>query len=70
MMALNTDAAIDVVARHAIAAIVLQISWEDYPEIGEHDWDRLIEHLDAIAPFPEEELFETALLHLGERAEK
>lgn len=41
-------------AIHVVAAAVLRtglerVEWDDYPDIGEHDWARVVEHADYLA---------------------
>jgi hypothetical protein len=50
------DEAIDTVARHYISHIIRTAmdaeysGWEDYPEIGQHDWTRVVERAEAYVP--------------------
>lgn len=61
--------AIEVVAAFALAYYATEIAdWEDFPEVGEHDWERVVEEMRRLAPFPEEGSFEWAYKILEERA--
>lgn len=68
-----TELAVRDVARHAIAAAVRANppEWEDYPDIGEHDWaevEREIERRLAQLE-PQGEKYGCAYRHLAARAE-
>lgn len=66
---MTTDEAIDIVARHVLACMAAEgVDWEDYPEIGEYDWERVADRIDVIAPFPDAEQSERAYAHLTEPA--
>lgn len=45
---------IDIVARRIAWAIFdyEKALWEDYPDIGEDDWDRVVEAVEKFAPEP------------------
>jgi hypothetical protein len=68
-----TGNALDVIARHYLADIIAMTSWGDawegYPDIGEHDWRRIAEHAEALAPAPEPDEYRQAYAHLAQRAE-
>lgn len=60
--------AIEVVAAFALANYATEIAdWEDFPEVGEHDWERVVEEMRRLAPFPERGSFERAYKILEER---
>ena len=56
--------AVDVVARWA-----LSLSWEDFPEIGEHDWDAIAARAAAIVDCPSVDEYEAAYEFLAARAD-
>lgn len=68
-----TDNAVDVIARHCLSVLALSAkpddAWEDYPDIGEHDWARVILRMASLAPIPEIEEYRQAYDHLRLRAE-
>ena len=75
----HTDPAVDVVARYIVArsyggpaATVIEIDWSDYPEIGEHDWQAVIERADELitALRPSDETYRQAYKTLADRAER
>lgn len=50
-MSMTVQGAVRVVARHVIASAVENQygeMWEMYPDIGEHDWDRVCEEVEVI----------------------
>lgn len=69
-------AAIDTIARYVLAeALDYAIShdgvlWEDYGELGEHDFDKIVVRAGQIADSirPSDEAYEPAYEHLAERA--
>lgn len=64
------EAAITVVARHAIAGLVQNaIEWEFYPEIGEADWRRVDDRMQQLGAFPDRADFDAAYALLASRAE-
>jgi hypothetical protein len=66
---MSVEEAIDVVVQHARAAALEDaLAWEDYPEIGEFDWDEIIGR--ASSPYPEHEKFLEAYKLLAARATK
>lgn len=67
--------AIDVIAKQAIKAATddspgYTVSWENYPEIGENDWARVVERVDEITALiaPDQPEFEAAYDYLMDRA--
>lgn len=46
------QAAISTVARGVLCDMARKAEHEDYPEIGEHDWQRILDLLDALARGP------------------
>lgn len=65
---MNRREALDIVARRVIADATDGIKWEDYPDIGEHDWDRVTERVVDLAPDPGGERFEKAYALLSSLA--
>ena len=63
--------AVDIVARHALAIASQTAELLDFPEIGEHDWERVEAEIDRLvkrlAPTLDE--FEAAYEYLASRAE-
>ena len=45
----KTDRAISTVANALLANLPREFLWEDYPDIGVHDWDAVVKRADAIA---------------------
>ena len=50
---MNIDTAVDIVARHVLFSGVGNMCWEDYPEIGESDWDNVQARAKQIASPPD-----------------
>lgn len=50
----NVQKSIDVVARQIAFRIFdpERALWEDYPEIGEDDWERVVAAVEALTPIP------------------
>ena len=64
--------AIKAVARELVALAVERYArdgWEDFPEIGENDWDRVVEKAQKLAPWPRPTDFIEAYGVLEARAE-
>lgn len=68
--------AIDVIAKQAIKAATddspgYAVSWENYPEIGEEDWVRVVARVDELTALmaPEQAEFEAAYTYLTGRAQ-
>jgi hypothetical protein len=63
------DHAIKVVAREIVSKV--SPDWEDYPEIGEHDWERIVAEVKKLtkATEPTLEEFTQAWVELSNRAE-
>ncbi|WP_029291831.1 hypothetical protein [Cellulomonas sp. HZM] len=75
----DVAAAVDAVARHVAATSALGGSggyigerWEDYPDLGEHDWQRVAGRAKAIAEqmLPDHETYDQAYELLAARATK
>lgn len=51
---LNVQESINTVARHIAFRIFdpERAMWEDYPEIGEDDWERVVAAMEALTPIP------------------
>jgi hypothetical protein len=45
---LETAFAIEVVARMAIFNALDDIEWGNYPEIGEHDWQQVLDRIEIV----------------------
>lgn len=63
-------AAIEIIAREAIArkAKSVEDSWEDFPEIGEQDWEMVVQCADERLLAPTVEEYEWAYALLSARA--
>ena len=64
--------AIRIIAREAIARGAEKIrngGWEDFPEIGERDWEAICDKMQEIAPWPDHDEFGEAYHLLETRAE-
>lgn len=46
------ESSIDLMARYMLWQLVdvERVRWENYPELGEHDFERIIERIEQIAP--------------------
>lgn len=70
-------AAIDTVARHLVKKALEQaiewenVSWEDYPDLTEPDYEAAVARAEAIVDSiaPPEDAYEATYEHLSERAE-
>lgn len=66
-------AAVRQIARWAIANVITVVppEWEDYPEIGEHDWERVEAEIDRVVTMlaGQEEKFKAAYEFLSGRAD-
>lgn len=63
--------AIRVIAQHVLAVAARDedvIDWGLYPEVGQADWDRVIDRLDDIAPYPLADDYEQAYALLKARS--
>lgn len=64
--------AVDIMARSILALLVkspdLTLGWEDFPEIGEHDWDAIEARMLQLAPEPKNEVYQAAFDFLAGRA--
>lgn len=67
---MNEKLAYSVIIQHIMAAAAERVEWEDYPEIGEYDWDDIGAKLDSQFFFPNAELYKEAYDFLTNRAEK
>lgn len=65
------DAAVAIIAQQILAraADTAQHEWENYPEIGEADWDAVLAKVTDLAPFPEPDMYKDAYALLEARAE-
>jgi hypothetical protein len=68
----TTEFAIEVVARMAIFNQLDKIEWEDYPDIGEDDWQEVLDRIDTIGYGlkPMDDDYAEAYALLESRAEK
>lgn len=70
---MTVEEAIEVVAREVVfRALVLEeaYEWEDFPEIGQHDWDRVVIEIGQLAREVQDGgRFDEAYKLLAERAE-
>lgn len=66
----QVNEAIEIVAQHAIAAAVSSgtVDWEDYPELGEHDWERVLTRMEMNADYPDPDEFDAAYKLLFDHA--
>jgi len=62
--------AIDIIARHALANAVFDIedSWENYPDIGERDWEWIVHEAGQLLPYPDKAKYDEAYALLSARA--
>ena len=67
---MTTEEAIAIVAERALWAAAQEIEWADYGDIGEHDWDRVLEEIDRRSEAPNLDLYQEAYDHLAARAEE
>lgn len=68
----EVEAAIDTVARQVIARLVdwhIGDEWEHFPDIGEHDWQRVQTRCLALADFGDPDEYAAAYALLDSRAE-
>jgi hypothetical protein len=49
---LSLDEAIDTVAAQLLANAVKELQWEDMPDIGQHDWEAVVDRARFLAPSP------------------
>lgn len=49
-VAQDLSLALDTIAREAIARAVENISWEDWPDVGEHDWTAIVARAESLVP--------------------
>ena len=70
-MTMTLEEAIQIAARHAlaIAADSIREGWDSYPEVGENDWERVVDAAIVLAPWPPVGEFVRAYKLLSERAE-
>jgi len=64
--------AITIVAQAVVANSVSigDDDWEDFPDVGEHDWEMVVHVADAIAAQPDPDELHAALVLLAARAEE
>ena len=70
---LKADRAITTVAEHVIHAATMDgggpPEWENYPEIGENDWDLILARVDRMSEPPDPGKFDAAYALLTGRAD-
>ena len=66
------DFAVEVVARMAMFNALDKIEWEDYPDIGEHDWQQVLDRIEVMGCGlkPTDDDYAEAYALLESRAEK
>lgn len=70
---MTPEQAIDLVALDVIAGGAcdrVAEGWENYPDLGEHDWQRVAEAVERLAPDPDPTLLDEAYALLEGRAEE
>lgn len=68
----RVEEAINVIARVILGKAVADArddGWQDYPELGEYDWDRVVERAKEIAADPSFDEFEAAYDFLTNRGD-
>jgi hypothetical protein len=66
----QTSKDIETVARRILAGLARDaVEWDDYPDIGQHDWFRVIERLDGICPEVDDAEYSAAYERLAAREE-
>lgn len=60
--------ALHIVSTEVIARGVEKIDWEDFPDIGENDWTRILARAEILAPPQTADMLSWALELLAERA--
>jgi hypothetical protein len=67
----TVDDAVDVIARHILAraAVAAECDWDEYPEVGETDWNAVLDRVVFLAPYPDEAELTEATAVLEARAE-
>ncbi len=67
--AADLSLALDTIAREALARCAEEVQWEDYPDIGENDWHRVIFRAKSLAPRQDPRAVRQAYALLEERAD-
>jgi hypothetical protein len=63
--------AIRIVARHAVSnAAAVDVDWQDYPELGERDWQAVAAEINRLTPTPDLDRFGKAYELLSARADR
>jgi hypothetical protein len=69
----SPEQAIDVIAREALSRFAAEAmprdEWENFPEIGEHDWEKVAERVQQLAPSVPRDDYLAAYALLEGRAE-
>jgi len=70
-MDVTPEQAIDIIARTALAADSSSVedAWENYPEIGEEDWEWVIQRAEELRVYPSDDEYREAYALLSARAE-
>ena len=68
-MTMTVERATDIVARQFMANVADHIEWEDIPNIGEFDYERIVERIREIAQPWIVNDFDAAITMLEKRAE-
>lgn len=68
----NLDKALTVIAQQVLAHLseAAKYEWENYPEVGEFDWDAVLDKVADLASFPDADDYRTAYNLLATRAER
>lgn len=65
---MKTSEAIDTLARLVLLHGICAVEWEDYPDIGEDDWERIMDRAGEMIKEPSAQEFTKAYAHLSTRA--
>ncbi len=65
---MTPETAIKIVAANILANAAADVEWENTPDVGEYDWERIVLRLSAMAPHPFG--FNEAITLLEARAER
>ena len=67
---MTEDEAIETVARAVLAESIDDLdAWDSWPEVGEHDWERIVNKVEELAPEVEPKRLDEAMALLKARAE-
>lgn len=69
----TVEIAVDIVARHVIARMTDMYEqgeqWENYPEVGQFDWERVENRVGQLTQYPDENDYKAAYAFLVARAD-